>query len=137
MNYLKEVELEKAYLYLVDKDYTLLRFKDKIDFEEEDATEINDITFEWVKGKPFVVLVDARNIRSNISHKARERFNNDKRISGIRKGQAIVVNNLHTRMLANFYMKFHKPANPIKVFSNYQKAVEWLRINKDEFVASN
>ncbi len=126
MVYKKYIELDKAHLYLLDKGFTLLIFKDKVDFELEDAIEVDDITLDFVDGKPFVTLVDARNISSNMSHEAREYFANDKRIIDIRKAQAIVVNNLHSRLIANFYMTFYKPANPIKIFSDYDKAKKWI-----------
>ena len=127
MVYKKHIELEKAHLYLIEEGFTLLVFKDNVSFELEDAIEVDDLTYELVEGNAFVTLVDGRNIRSNISHEAREYFANDEKITSIRKGQSIVVNNLHTKLLANFYMKFHKPANPVKIFSDYDKAERWVR----------
>lgn len=133
MVYKKYIELEKAYLFLIEEGFTILRFKDQVDFEIEDAIEVDDKTYEFVEGKSFVTLVDARNIRSNISHEAREFFATDKKIVAIRKAQAIVVNNLHSRLIANFYMTFHKPTNPIKIFSDYDKAENWVRKRKMEW----
>jgi hypothetical protein len=125
--YEKHIELSKADLYLIDEGYTLLSFKDSVNFELKDAIEVDDITFELVKGCPFVTLVDARNIRSNISHEAREYFAKNEKITKIRKGQSIIVNSLHTKLLANFYMKFHKPENPVKIFNDYDKAEKWIK----------
>ncbi len=133
MVYKKYIELEKAHLYLIEEGFTLLQFKDQVDFEIEDAIEVDDKTYEFVEGKSFVTLVDARNIRSNMSHEAREFFATDKKIVAIRKAQAIVVNNLHSRLIANFYMTFHKPANPIKIFNDYDKAENWIRERKMEW----
>ena len=80
----------------------MLTFKYKVEFELDDAKEVDSHTFLMVMGKPFCTLVDARDIRSNISHEAREYFAKNKQITSIRYAQAIVVNNLHTRILANF-----------------------------------
>jgi len=107
--YKKYIELEKAHLYLIEEGFTMLQFKDQVDFELEDAIEVDDKTIGFVEGKSFVTLVDARNIRSNMSHEAREFFATDKKIVAIRKAQAIVVNNLPSRLIAKFYMTFHKP----------------------------
>lgn len=133
MVYKKHIELEKVHLYLIEEGFTLLVAKDKVDIELNDAIEIDDISYDLVEGKPFVTLVDVRNVRSNMSHDAREHFATNKKITDIRKAQSIVVNNLHTKILANFYMKFHKPANPVKIFSDYNKAEKWVRKIKDEW----
>ena len=125
--YKKYHALDKADLHLIDDGFTLLTFKDKVNFELEDAKEVDELTFGMVNGGPFVTLVDARNIRSNISHEAREYFAKNDKISKIRKGQAIIVNSLHTKLLANFYMKFHRPENPVKIFNDFDKAEKWIR----------
>lgn len=115
-----------------EKGYILLQFKDKVKFELEDAIEVMDIIYDFVEGKSFVILSDARDIRSDMSNEARKHFANDKKNVAIRKGQAIVVNNLHTKIIANFYMKFDKPANHIKIFSDYEKAEKWVRKIRSE-----
>lgn len=133
MVYKKHIELEKVHLYLIEKGFTLLVAKDKVDIELEDAVEIDDISYDLVEGKPFVTLVDVRNTRSSMSHAAREHFATNKKITAIRKAQSIVVNSLHTKILANFYMKFHKPSNPVKIFSDYEKAEIWVRKIRSEW----
>ena len=133
MVYKKYLELKKAQLYLIERGFTSIVFKDNVHFELEDAIELENHTYDWVEGSPFVALVDARNIQSNISHKAREYFAKNKKITQIRKGQAIVVNSLHIKLLANFYMNFHKPSDPIKIFTDYKKAYEWVKAIRDEW----
>jgi len=116
-----------VHLYLIEEGFTLLTSKNNVSIELEDAIEIDNISYDLVEGKHFVTLADFRNIRSTINHEAREHFATNKKITDIRKGQAIVVNSLHTKLLANFYMKFHKPENPVKIFSDYDKAEKWIR----------
>jgi hypothetical protein len=125
--YKKHIELAKAHLYLLDDGFTSITFKDKVNFELEDAIELDNYTYDWVNGSSFVTLVDARNIRSNMSHKARDYFAKNEKITNIRKGQAIVVNSLHIKLLANFYMNFHKPSDPVKIFTDYDKAKDWIQ----------
>ena len=134
MVYKKHIEFKKAHLYLLDEGLTSIVFKDNVNFELEDAIELDNYTYEWVENKPFVVIVDARNIRSNISHKARDHFAKNEKISKIRKGQAIVVNSLHIKLLANFYMNFHKPDDPIKIFTDYNRAYKWILEIRSEWI---
>ena len=45
----------------------------------------------------------------------------------VRKAQALVVSNLPSKLLANFFIKYHKPVNPTKIFSDYDEALNWLK----------
>lgn len=128
MNYIKTIELTKVFIHLQEKGLVILKFKDNIVLEKEDAKEVDQVIFDkLVKGKPFVVIVDARDVNSSISHEAREFFSKDELVLEIRKAHALVVNNLHTKILANFYIKFHKPINPIKIFSDFDEAYDWVK----------
>jgi hypothetical protein len=40
---------------------------------------------------------------------------------------AIVVTNLAQKMMADFYVRFNKPPKPTKVFSSFEKAVQWIK----------
>ena len=127
MVYKYHIELSTCHFYLIDEGFALAKVKDNVDCDLEGAIEIDDLTYETVEGKPFVILIDARDIRSSLTHEAREYIATNKKIAGIRKAQAIVVNNLHIKILANFYMNFHRTSNPVKVFSDYSKAEKWLK----------
>jgi hypothetical protein len=82
--------------------------------------------FDLVEGKPFLSLVDTINVRGQISKDAMEHFAKDPLTKGVRVAEAIVVNSLHNRILANFYLKFTKSHNPVRVFNNMDKAIIWL-----------
>ena len=47
---------------------------------------------------------------------------------------AFVINSLAQKMIADFYLKFHKPERPTKVFNNREKAVKWLLSFQDQVV---
>lgn len=40
---------------------------------------------------------------------------------------AVLVNTLAYKLIANFYLKINKPKSPYQVFSDEDKAVEWLQ----------
>lgn len=39
---------------------------------------------------------------------------------------AIVINNIGQKILADFYLKFNKPKQPTKIFTSTHKAIEWI-----------
>lgn len=40
---------------------------------------------------------------------------------------ALVVNNIAQKLMADFYYKFDPPKNPLKVFKDFDKGIEWLK----------
>ena len=112
-------------IHLQDNLY-LLKFDDDYEIELEDAIEIDQTFIKITNNQPFCVVVDARNRYSSASNDARNFFANDPEILPIRKKIAIVINNMPTRMIANFFVKFNRPQTPTKVFSDYNKAIDWL-----------
>ncbi|MDP1803174.1 MAG: hypothetical protein Q8L81_17565 [Bacteroidota bacterium] len=46
--------------------------------------------------------------------------------------EAIIINNLAIRLLANFYMKVNRPEQKIKLFSNEISALAWVHSLKEK-----
>lgn len=126
MNFVKEIDLEKTVITLYDNRIVKIRFKDMVDFNLEDAIEANRTMYDFADGNPFLSLVDTINVRSQMSNQAMDHFAKDPLTKGVRIAEAIVVDSLHNRILANFYIKFVKSHNPVKVFNNMDKAIAWL-----------
>ncbi len=42
------------------------------------------------------------------------------------EAHAIIANDLPTRILNNSFIKFNKPIVPFKLFTSYDKAIQWL-----------
>lgn len=47
---------------------------------------------------------------------------------------AIVINSLPLKMLADFYLKFDKPVNPTRIFNSRDKALDWINKLREESV---
>ena len=60
-----------------------------------------------------------------ISKDAREYFANE-RTASIQRATALVTSSALTVLIANFFMGLNKPLSPTKMFSNTDKAIEWL-----------
>ena len=39
---------------------------------------------------------------------------------------AVVINNVAQKIIANFYLKFNKPGMPTKIFPSTDKALDWI-----------
>ncbi len=122
-------QLNHAEIIHLQHNLYLLKFEDDYEIELEDAIEIDQAFIKITNNQPFCVVVDAQNRYSSVSNDARDFFANDPEILPIRKKIAIVVNNMPTRMIANFFVKFNRPKTPTKVFNDYNKAIDWVSDN--------
>lgn len=90
----------------------------------EDAKENTAAVETFYKGVKFPLLVDIRNIKS-ISPEAREHFSIKGRESVV-MAYAMLLSSSISRMIGNFFLSFHKPAVPVKLFDDEDKALAWL-----------
>lgn len=44
-----------------------------------------------------------------------------------RLAEAIIIRSLPVRIMGNFYLKFHKPGIPTRLFDDEESAMKWLR----------
>ena len=126
---LQIIELDKAFIELLEGNVVLLKFKEDGIFELRDAIEANKAIYSIVKGKPFLSLVDAR-VYGSISADAREFFAKDTLTKDIKVAEAIVIDNLPSRLFAKFYIRLSRPANPVKIFSDINVAELWLQLQQ-------
>lgn len=91
----------------------------------KDAKENTAVIETFYNGKKFPLLVDIRNIKS-ISPEAREHFTLKGRESVV-KAFALILSSAISRIIGNFFLSFHKPAVPVKLFDREEKALAWLK----------
>ena len=126
---IKEIELDKGFIQVLEKNIILLKFKEDGAFDLRDAIETNKAIYSIVKGKPFLSLIDARKYGS-ISASAREFLAKDTLTKEIKIAEAIVINTLPARLYAKFYIRLSKLANPAKIFSDIHDAKLWLQLQQ-------
>ncbi len=111
-----------------DKNNNLLlvKFKNGVNIEIDEMNVLIDESLKLVGTTPFLLLVDARDILSDIDHESRHFFVNHDEYNHLNIAQAIVVNNTPIKLLANFYLKFYSHKKPVKVFKSIDEAKKWL-----------
>ncbi|MEQ8909734.1 MAG: hypothetical protein RIC95_11110 [Vicingaceae bacterium] len=73
-------------------------------------------------------MTDAREENLNITREARSLYSDNPTLK-LSKRHAVIVNQLTTRMLANFFVKIDQPVIPTKVFNSLSAAEKWLISN--------
>ena len=109
-----------------DKDgISWLVFADESDIEEADIKMISEFAVLYdPSGVKFLVLVDIRNI-SMISPSARNLASSSE-TEKISRAIAIVASSPATKLIANFFIRFHRPRVPTKIFTSPNEAKNWL-----------
>ena len=95
------------------------------DITEEDMREILVLTQSTLlSGEQLLALIDIREMNS-ISSEARN-LAAAKDLEYMHKAMAIVVTSPAMKLVANFFIHFHKPPRPTQLFSSPEEAKIWL-----------
>ena len=114
--------IKKYRLQLIEPRIIRLSVIENIELEQQDAKEIITDAVALANGETYAILFDA-NSNGTISFEAREEFAQSKK----RIAAAIVTNSLANKLLGNFFVNFHKPKTPSRMFTEDKEAIEWLR----------
>ncbi len=119
-------EFYSAHMSFNNENLIVVKFKDRIDLDLCEITKLVEWTLDAVKNKPFLLLIDARDILSSMDHESRKYFAEHEEYNKLNIAQAIVVNNMPIRLLATAYYKLYKHQTPIKIFKDIEDAKDWL-----------
>jgi len=111
------------------KDYVYVCYTDLCVIEIDDAKVLADMAIELCRGKAYPFITDVLGKTIRISNEAREYFAKYPPLISIRKSHAILVNNMASKLLANFFIKFHRPTEKTRVFTKLDDALAWIRSN--------
>jgi hypothetical protein len=96
-----------------------------VDIRLEDAQEAFAAHLKICQGKRHPLLVDARKLRS-FARDARQFFASEE-VSRVTLAFALIVDTPVSRVLGNFYLGLNKPQLPTRLFTDEDKALEWLK----------
>ncbi|MGE0568715.1 MAG: hypothetical protein AB7O73_12255 [Bacteroidia bacterium] len=120
-----QLETATTEFSIIEGNILFLKFKDNdIEIDLEEAKLHQQIAEKLTNSKKMLVLVDARDSMHMLTKEASEFI----AAVDVKIAEAIVVKELHQRLLATFYLKFVqvKSKHPIKVFTDIEKAKSWL-----------
>ncbi len=104
-------------------------------FKKDCFVEIDDVkeVVDWVgtlgSDRKYVNLMEAEpNSEVDAEVRAFASSNNQNQYT---IADGMVMTSQAHRILSNFYLKFNKPVKPTKVFTNKEKAIQWLLQQKE------
>jgi len=120
-------ELPTAHFRKMEYNIIWIRYKIRKDeFTVEDAMAHSDAVSTLNGGKPAHLIIDFRESEISFSTEAREYFAKNPDHSKLRKSQALILKGLAQKIVANFYLKFHRPNCPVQYFTDAGSAFKWI-----------
>lgn len=119
-------DLPTATFYKLEAGVVYIRYKPfEGEFDLNDAKRHTKALESLVGSQGQHIILDFRGVNPAFSNEAREHFAKGQVHSPLRKSQAIVIDGLAQKIVANFYMKFNKPDCPVEIFNNPEDALKW------------
>lgn len=124
----KYIRLKKTTHVIIEEHPLIIRIESAAgEFAEvEDVYAMRDANNELSEGKPFYVLLDTTSGFASSTPEANKLLAS-KEFSGNRQAIAIIAGSLASQIVSNFFIRFNKPHTPTRVFTNEQKAIDWLK----------
>lgn len=105
-------------------------FHPDVQITVEEMRVIEQALLQLSNNRPLKILMDTRNKYIHFEPEARK-YAATAEITKKFVAEAVLLNNLPSRLLFNFFLKFDQPTFPIRAFSDLDAAMEWLK-NKSE-----
>jgi hypothetical protein len=121
----KIIETSTAQISLLKDNIVKMQFKQDIEASIEDIKQNHQAAQTLTKGKKHLVLLDVRGFAIG-SDKAKA-FCASRNPVPYRIAVAALVDSLAVRLRCNAFIKFNKPVVPTRLFSQEQKAIDWLK----------
>lgn len=131
------IEIEKSFknitMRLYDNGIMNVVFGDNGYIDLRDITEVMNWMEEVAHGRMFVNLMEGA-YNTDLAPEVRE-FSASSNQNKYTIADAMVISSDAHKLVTNFYIKFNKPVKPTKIFTDRNKAVEWLLEEQRKFLS--
>ncbi len=123
--FIKSIDLGHSIAHLRNDGIVQVNFGDDVELDLKEATDIVN-AIGVLAGDKKVLVLNIAGKNTSATSGAREHSASVEG-SQFTIADAFVTNSLAQKILGNFYLNFHKPGVPTKIFNNECEAVTWLK----------
>ncbi|UKN02649.1 hypothetical protein K6119_03870 [Paracrocinitomix mangrovi] len=133
---MKEINCRISTVQIKDENTLFINVDSNQNFGKVDAQELKKAALKLGNGKSFYNLI---NIGANtVTSKEAREIVTSLEGSFYKKADAIIINSISKKLLANLFLSFQKPVVPTKVFTKIEDAEEWLgQLQNQELMIGN
>lgn len=121
-NHIANLKYDDNILYVI--------IKENVDLGIPEMDELLEFSAKFTNYEKRYTIVDTRSNYNSSQEVSNHYANSD--YNKYRYADAFIVNSLAMRLLVNFYIRFHKPKIPTKLFNDEQSALNWINSLKKE-----
>jgi hypothetical protein len=121
---IKKMEIPEATICLRSDRIVYVAYKENVTLDVKLQTHMLDL-FREITGNQKTNFIFETDEGFVVTKEARENAANLEKDTPV-KASAMIVTNLATRLIANFFIKVNKPTLKYKLFGNHKDAIEWL-----------
>lgn len=122
---MNKAELRAFTTWINDNDICYTVVKPNAVIELKDALENSAAVKTISKDRIYPMLVNLKEIKS-ISKEARDHFSMQNRTPGI-TAIGLLIKSPASRIIGNFFLGMNRSTVPVRLFTNEEKAVLWLK----------
>lgn len=125
----KEIELNCAKISLLNSGIIVIKYTSEYEVALNDVKQVEQVFIELSGNGDIFCLMDTSGSFNNFTNEAQQFLSKEASIvkQNKIKGSAVVIDNLPNRLLTRFFATIFKPKFPLKVFSNQNEGLEWLK----------
>lgn len=129
---MQKIETKTATFNMLEKDLLHVVMKEGAEVAFDEAKENYEAAMQLTSGSKYVVLVDGR-ANATVTEEGREFSTHPETYKNV-IAQAIVIQSLASRLLANFLIQLHKRNKnaEMKLFNDYNLALAWVKEKLEE-----
>jgi len=121
-----EVFVQRTGRYWLDEEGILRgEVLPEVDYQLQDAAEMMALHRRLVEGKARCFMMNITGLRS-LPREVRVYFASPEHVD-VHRAVALIVGSPISRAIGNFFLGFNKPAMPMRLFSDEERALAWLR----------
>lgn len=125
-NYLKEIVTNTIRLRLLDNGIIHYTYLPNVEVDDIQHQINHEALLKLVdSNKKYPAILDGDDF-ANVTPEGRKLVRELEPLIPV-SARAMVIKQLGHRIAGNFYIKFHKPIIPTKIFNSHEEALNWLK----------
>jgi hypothetical protein len=125
ITFINAIDLGHSLIRLRNDGIVQVNFGDEAELDIKESTEIVKAIGKITEGKKMLIL-NIAGANTTATSAARD-YSASAEGAEYTIADAFVTKSLAQKLLGNFYMNFHKPFAPTRMFDDVEKATEWLK----------
>jgi hypothetical protein len=123
---IQNMEFTLGSIHKDDDGIVWMKFKKDTQFEKDHIDELFALWEKVTQGEKCPFIIDLRTSYASIPADFLQLMSLDSRAGKWKKAEAILIDSLSLRLMANFYKKLDSNPIPIEVFTNEEEAIKWV-----------